>query len=244
MYKDHSSLKTPQDHISIWRYMGLDKFLYLLTEKKLYFCRSDKFRDPWEGIWPKNIVQWLKSEEFKNSVGGNDADGLLSFSSELKKVNFINCWHNNSHQSAAMWDLYAGDGSSIAIKSSIDRIKRGIICEEDFYIGEVQYLDYEQDSIWDFNMLLPFFMKRNSFKHEEEVRILIQKIPTQDGQANFEDALDFLFVEVDLAILINEIYISPTAPKWMRQILEKIIKKFDLEPKALQQSDLYESSLY
>ena len=34
----------------LWKYFDLHRFIYLLTEKKLFFTRLDKLEDPFEGI--------------------------------------------------------------------------------------------------------------------------------------------------------------------------------------------------
>ena len=49
MYKEHSEIKTPNRDIVIWRYLSLDKFLFMLNEEKLYFARQDCFFDSFEG---------------------------------------------------------------------------------------------------------------------------------------------------------------------------------------------------
>jgi hypothetical protein len=42
-------LSDPPDNIqNIWKYLDLHRFIYLLTERKLFFTRLDKFVDPYE----------------------------------------------------------------------------------------------------------------------------------------------------------------------------------------------------
>ena len=112
--------------------MTIDKFLYLLIESKLYFSRSDLFHDPWEGTWPNAMVQAFKSREFDELFEPGLGGEILKVSETRKKSIFVNCWHINKHESAAMWDIYGGKEPSIAIKSTIKRLKQGIKSEFDF----------------------------------------------------------------------------------------------------------------
>ena len=41
--------------------MNLDKLLAMLCDRSLFMCRLDKFRDPWEGVWPKPVVDEVRS---------------------------------------------------------------------------------------------------------------------------------------------------------------------------------------
>lgn len=42
---------------TIWRYLDLEKFRSLLETKSLFFCRADKFSDPFEGSLPKREAE-------------------------------------------------------------------------------------------------------------------------------------------------------------------------------------------
>jgi len=37
-----------------------------------------------------------------------------------------------------------------------------------------------------------------------------------------------IYVPVDMEILIGEIYLSPTAPEWQRDVISAVCKKFDI----------------
>jgi hypothetical protein len=49
MYKEHYLFEDLPESTVIWKYLEFDKFLSLLNTRSLYFCRSDKFEDPYEG---------------------------------------------------------------------------------------------------------------------------------------------------------------------------------------------------
>lgn len=145
----------------IWRYMPLDKYIDLLYRKELFLCRLDKLEDPQEGSWTK--------QEIDKSPWPEDAI------QEFKEWSFINCWHLNKVESAAMWELYSSKNAGIAIKTTIGKLKNSL--KEDskrLHIGKVNYVDNYIDDLeyslpQDSNrltMLGPVFKKRKSFLHE------------------------------------------------------------------------------
>lgn len=157
---------------------------------------------------------------------------------------FVNCWCSSSHESVAMWDQYSSGGNSIAIRSKIGRLKNGILYEEDFYIGAVRYIDYEKEAITDLNALSPFFIKRKSFEHEQEVRVLINSPPIKNEKVNWSKARQEIVAPVESATLIDAVYVSPSAPLWVKPVIEDVLVKFGLSSTNVQRSPLYEPCVY
>src|SRR5690606_27801928 len=79
-------------------------------------------------------------------------------------------------------------------------------------IGQVKYVDYENQFIPEGNLYYPFLYKRKSFEHEREIRLLVRDNTTLIGEEpEFEHGC---FKKVDLKQLINSIYLSPLMPEW------------------------------
>lgn len=51
-YTPQPSFGTPSRDRRIWRYMSLAKFMSLLDTRALFFARSDRLGDPFEGSYP------------------------------------------------------------------------------------------------------------------------------------------------------------------------------------------------
>lgn len=133
MSQNHSVFTEPADPtVKIWRYMAFWKFISLLEDRSLYFARADRLGDPFEGSFPEeNIAQ--RPSAYAELIKKYEDQGLfvrcphierpLSFleaQSVLRQWvcqwTFVNCWHINELESAAMWRLY-GDGSpTVAIQ--------------------------------------------------------------------------------------------------------------------------------
>ncbi len=96
----------------------------------------------------------------------------------------------NEDESAAMWDLYLGNGPEVAVESSFaalrDELDRAT-GDTAVAIGSVDYLDYQNDSWGPYRPFNAVFHKRRSFDHERELRAVIVR-PTHDelGRATWD----------------------------------------------------------
>jgi hypothetical protein len=244
LYEGHKLFKKPEDeNIKIWRYMDFAKFVSLINNKALFFARSDAFEDPYDGVYP------TANDDFFNN-----RDASLDFSKKIKKDTYINCWHINEHESAAMWKLYLNNGQGIAIQSTFNRLKDSFnSIRYPIYIGEVEYIDFSKESIpynterWavgDYigqikgaranevriNKYPPFLYKRKSFEHEKELRVIL---------GNGNDFKEPVYVDVDLNKLIDCIYIAPTTDSWFDELVKSIIPD-EIAGKEIIKSVLYD----
>jgi len=173
MHLESEFIKKPQnENIKIWRYMDFTKFVSLLETKSLYYARSDKFEDRFEGsltqmnIHNREIIFQDISPEFssitKNSIKLNNQ--------KFREFVFINCWHINEYESAAMWKLYSNTNESVAIQSTYLRLCQSFeIIDTNIFVGQVKYIDYSRDHVLDTNAFDRFYTKRKSFEHEHEL---------------------------------------------------------------------------
>ncbi|NLE62949.1 MAG: hypothetical protein GX612_03820, partial [Bacteroidales bacterium] len=95
----------PKFNFELWRYMDLEKFESLLKNSSLFFCRADRFADPFEGSIPKR--------EVKENISGLSNQHIL-----MKKQKIINCWHINNNENDSMWKLYLKSNEGIAIRTT------------------------------------------------------------------------------------------------------------------------------
>ena len=148
MYINHPCLiLNYPDSKKIWRYMDFTKFVNLLDTESLFFCRADSFEDKWEGTFPKEMIEKFNSTE--KSIPSDDGNKYSLCEWQIVKEarsHLINCWHVNDYESDAMWKLYSSNRQSIAIQSTIGRLKRCFNkIAERIWIGEVEYVDFK---IW------------------------------------------------------------------------------------------------
>ena len=221
----------PPLEAALWRYMDFTKFVSLLEKSELFFARADKLGDPFEGFIPTNNRKDLEAEE-KSMYN--------ALSAELRRFTFISCWHESAHESDAMWKIYSSANSGIAIITTCAALVRSFRTNEQMHLGKVRYIDYNSDSEQipgpQDDWLSAYFHKRRNFAHEQEVRVIIQHVPHAAILNNLENLSTDLRVwgpgfgcEVDLAELIQEVVIDPSAPGWLLELVNLVTERYDLQ---------------
>jgi hypothetical protein len=57
MAESHPSFPQPEDTgVSVWRYIDLSKFVWMLQRKALYFTRADLLGDPYEAYYTRAMA--------------------------------------------------------------------------------------------------------------------------------------------------------------------------------------------
>jgi hypothetical protein len=241
MYKQHRSFSFPEDDsIKIWRYMDFTKFVSMLESTSLYFARADQLEDPYENAIPKcNQDAWAKvlKQPSIPEIEPLDQQGVKLFLNDVLAMRlelYVNCWHMNSHQSAAMWKLYLKSDEGIAIQSTAKQFACAFSSyPKDVFIGEVSYIDYETDIIPDMNTLAYIVRKRISFAHERELRAVVWD--KKEPACGIE-------VPVNLNELVETVFVAPTAPAWFATLVKAVAKRYGLNAEV-RHSDLYTAPL-
>ena len=223
----------------IWRYMDLAKFVSLLSSEALYFACPHELADPFEGWYPKSHVEAFSSmteqylgqmlatrDEMVARLPGINVNGLndaINTARERFKKSFdevklkfgMSCWHKNEWESEAMWKLYSASGHGIAIESTRHQLGESILEKEHLIVGDVRYMDFENDPIEKGHEHYGLFLKGKSFEHERELRATV--LLKQEGKGEL--------VKCDLDVLISQVRVSPFAPKYFKDAVEKICSR-------------------
>ena len=226
--KDHPCFQPPADkNIKIWRFMDFTKYVFLLSSKNIFFSRSDLFDDLYEGATSHVNIK-LRQTVYKDSpIPEHALEQMSKFAEWVRQWTFVNCWHMNEHESAAMWKLYAQTNEAVAIRSTYQRLLNCL--PENIFVGVVHYIDYETKWLPEGNTMWPFVHKRKSFEHERELRALIQDLPSnekgiQSGMPNPESGR---VVSIDPESLIEVVHVSPDSPEWFSELVKKITMKYE-----------------
>jgi hypothetical protein len=237
----------------MYRYMEIEKLIFLITENALPLSRITLSNDPYEGSYPKKIIEREK-KEFKQILGDMkpqdyriDKEEFIRKSKERelswRRNFFVSCWHANDYESEAMWRLYSNYQKGIAIQTDLitlidelpDRydnkgFKHGI------QIAEVKYIDFNNPEMSFFKpgFVETYLLKRQAFNYEKEIRIFThlhcgwgnEKIGVEP---EIED--DYILLNVNLKNIIKKIIIAPNSPSWYKKLILSILKKYgyDLE---------------
>ena len=226
MFAEHPRVNPPQDNAVLWRYMDFTKFVSLLDRRALYFSRADKLGDPFEGSLshinrltrPHWLTQIGVPEEIRDQIL-EEAPSILGMAPRL---GVVNCWHENNYESEAMWKLYAGRQDGIAIKTTFEKLAGSLECEDEIYIGKVNYVDYGITLIPEGNFLRTLLTKRKSFEHEREIRAIAMNFPSPDQNIG-------RYFQVNLSTLIGEILVAPQTPEWFSELVNSIVTRYELQ---------------
>jgi len=127
---------------------------------------------------------------------------------------------------------YANKG--IAIRTTFKRLSDSFINEDKHInMGKMRYgynNFFPPDIGWSFNVIL---QKRKCFEYEQELRAFLIHI---DGYDSNNDLIAYQCgcpVKVDPDILIDQIIISPLAPKYYKITLDKLMDDYKLNREAI-----------
>jgi hypothetical protein len=258
MFEEHPVFQSPADlSTHIWRYIDLPKYISLLNDQALYFCRMDKFIDRFEGSLPRPNLLLRKADPYAKRIM-QSSDGRLETAEKSwerqfrigRSHAFVNCWHMNDHESAAMWQLYCSNTQGMAIRSTYQAL-----CESfrnyprPVYVGVINYIDYDQEFIRDprSNTLYPLMHKRRSYYHEAELRALVTWQPSFKGTSLKpmwrKPKVTGIPVPVDLNLLIESVFVAPNAEPWFHKVVDSVSVKYGLSIQP-RQSRLGEDPLF
>lgn len=214
------------DDLVLWRYMDLAKLVSLLCGE-IWLARADTFKDRHEGRFPHEMRDLLR-EAYKTLPPGpggavKDADDFQDY---LLKNSFISCWHRNSRESLAMWEIYGRDASAVAIQTSVGRLRRVLTGQAlhgfalnlkpviyknaDEVHGELRYEDC-------------FFIKRTHYEFEQEVRL---SLDTYSRSTPRKDMPYGIGVPVDVNVLVENIYVHPDCADWYFDVVCSVAEKY------------------
>lgn len=240
MYVEKDIFAIPENkNIKVWRYMDFTKLMSLLHTEELFFTRPDMFSDPFEGSLTKPASHKV-SELFIEKSAMDHRQQFSEFLESFRKMLGVNCWHMNQSESAAMWQLYLKSDEGVAIQSSFNRLKDSFnVTKQEVSLSCVEYVDYDHHEFkfenGIINLFEPFIHKRNSFSHECELRAITMNTHNEtrfyqksfihdiSNDANLSNGLG---VKVDLNILVENIYVSPSSPQWFYDLVCSSIEKF------------------
>jgi hypothetical protein len=187
--------------------MSLSKFERLIQARALWFAVASSFTDAFEGT--KSASEARVREAIWNEAGvpEEQREIIRGFTDWNRQFSFVNCWMMNTTESEWMWHRYA-EGNGVAIESTYARLRSAL---PNWIWYEVEYIDYEKNSMIEWHSLAPFFYKRREFADERELRAVIEVFP--DGDTRRRVTKPFPkghLIEVDLRRAINRVIISPS----------------------------------
>lgn len=223
-----SLIQPEHDSDKVWRYLSFVKFVWLLQNRSLHFCRLDRLGDPFEG-------RLALSRDLVNRPGLSESE-IHVLDNEKRKAFFVNCWHLSRYENDAMWKIYANGREGICIQSTYTKLRDAF--GSDVCLGCVSYrqnlgmIDVSQS---DEPIDLFQFMtsKRASFEHETEIRAILAdqsrlNMCSEESRLQVPDTEDELGkdVPVNLRELVEAVYVYPFSERWFYGLVEATVMKY------------------
>lgn len=249
MIEEHEHMQPPTDDTVLWRFMDFTKYVSLLHTQSLWFTQATRMEDNYECRYTAPDMQHSRAmwdsiplpAEIKGQLPHN-----VAFLSEMARRTFyLSCWHMNRHESAAMWRLYLLSHEGVAIRTTYSSVKASLAQTTDpIFATIVKYIDYQSESIGMGNVFKPVAFKRKSFEHEAEMRLIwwsIPQYPEFTGPGGYDQPGHP--IPVLLGELIQDVFVSPKAEDWFREVVESVTRKYGLGCQVTK-SNLYTDPIY
>jgi len=215
--------------------MDFTKFVATVEHASLFFPRCRQFDDPFEGSFPRANAPIRQDSLVDLKLTLDQITDRLKNRSAFYKWNrhwvLANCWHMGPCESAALWRLYSKTTDAVCIVSTYQRLRDCL--PVDVRIGEVSYIDYDNETVEEGNVNFPFMHKRLSFKHERELRALIWDTnwcKTPEGRIDTEYIPSDLgqWMPCDLVKLVECIRVAPQSLDWFHDLVRRVATHYGL----------------
>ncbi len=178
--------------------------------------------DKWEGLLTKKTEDKLFRAEYALYENSETARASVEQYQAYKDDFYINCWHMNICESYLMWKVYGNRGC--AIQTTYERIVTSFHdTPAEINGGVVNYIDYDREELPLGNTFWPVSHKDLPYQDEREFRLFYWKVNLSNQHLPTEDA--GVKIPVDTDILIQNLYISPTASSDADELIEALYKK-------------------
>lgn len=261
MSQENSNIESAgEESIKVWRYMDIAQLISMLDKKALFFVRSDKLQDSFEGLLTKASINSLNSSLEK--VNDNDPckyivkqviDIMKDVPNKGKPYFYINSWHKSEYESMAMWSIYAKSNKGISIQSNFQKLKECLLNSHCHYneerikspfihLKDVEYVNTEvycqdfSDKKWNLNC---YFNKLKSYDYEREVRAVIDLTSESDNEFDYKEVIEnngiYIYISLDF---VEKIFVCPLAPNWVFDVVKSIAEKYGVSEEKVVRSSL------
>ncbi len=223
--------------VSLYRYMSLAQFLSIVENNKIFLNKVKNWEDPWEGP-DDQIPLRLKSGK------------LERHHSFLTSTTVGQCW-TYEKDSDAMWRIYSSDRQGVMIETSVESFGeiqglREAVLAKVIYYNRDNYIKkrteiFENKS---YGYVGDMALKKEAFKHENEVRLLV----CLQAYVKIKEALEISCMGFDFNpfTFIKSITFDPRADDWYVNTMKLYCasKGFTcpVEKSSLYEKDFFERS--
>lgn len=220
------------DHL--YRYISLAQFISLVENQKLFLKKVKSWDDTWEA--PDDQLPVIMD------------DGSERYAESLIVTSTVGqCW-TYEKDSDAMWRIYSPDRQGIMIETDVGsfyeiaNLNRAVLAKV-IYFNKNNYIEkrYEIANNKSYRYAGDMALKREAFKHENEVRLLV----CLQGYTEITNPWDIpvLGFSIDLNLFIKSVTFDPRSNEWFVDTMMKYCESKGLVC-PIKKSTLYERNFY
>lgn len=207
----------PPDEALLWRYCSFSKFASLLAGKHLFMARADRFEDVFEGAISRptlsRLMDLLKPhfnlrDRFARQGSRDpreDEEFIRKWLLDGPTITYLSCWYSGSAECDAMWKVYGETKESVALKTTVGRLKT--VLPDDVFLLPVRYLSLSDAELPSDHRIWQFAFKRLEYAYESEFRCM--KFDGTEARPSAGHK-----IEIDPSRLVTEVVVSPRAQSW------------------------------
>ena len=116
---------------TLWRYMSLSRFLWMLQNKMLWLARADTLNDPWEIALAGDQLDFVIMRRPIRPLGSTKPeepifDRARRIIKHWRETTYVSCWSSAEHKSYALWRLFCGRGEGVAISTPVRVLQKAL----------------------------------------------------------------------------------------------------------------------
>jgi hypothetical protein len=205
------------------RHLDLSKFIDLLRTSTLYFRRADKFFDRFEGALTPSIRSLLNNP----IIGGPDGEDADAYYRHAREGGFVSCWSLGAKDNMALWQLYGGAKSSIALTTTVSKLHAAAATWSDITsIHKVRYIDHFRNPAMVVGGYIDVLeCKHEAYSFEKEVRVIVSR---HRGQWS-NNPIDLRLPIVDLSSFVRSVVVAPEADSSYFELVQDIANRYGLK---------------
>lgn len=211
MFDDEPEEKSTLPHLgrTLWRYMSLSRFFWLLQNKRLWLARADTLNDPWElALAGEQLEHVILRRPISPLSSGAREEPIRERARRINKLwresTYISCWSSAEHESYALWKVFCPSPEGVAISTPTRWLRQAL---GNVHLHVVDYCEPGSE-IKTPSAIGLATRKRLMFEYEREVRA-IATIDTNDPKLN-KGELGFEY-DINPEELITSIAVHPEA---------------------------------
>lgn len=205
------------------RYLDLPKFLDLLHSRHLYLRRADGFSDRLEGALIPNFRRAMDAA-YKRGETQHNAD---YFYRRARTGNYVSCWSLGGKDNMALWQLYGGLKTTLAITTTVERLIRlSLEWKQQALIHRVSYIDHSKNP----DMVVGFYTdvlryKNEAYSYEKELRLIIPR----QGKNYETNPIGIRLPVAQPSDFVRSVVLAPEAEPWFVEVVRDLCLRYDLK---------------